>query len=62
MSEICTKMETSLVLCVSVSACIMNQSETVVDSVEVSEWVVDNVTIAERDCSEHHQLVINTAQ
>ena len=54
-------METSLVLCVSVSACIMNQSETVVDSVEVSEWVVDNVTIAERDCSEHHQLVINTA-
>ena len=53
-------METSLVLCVSVSACIMNQR--VVDSVEVSEWVVDNVTIAERDCSEHHQLVINTAQ
>ena len=60
MSEICTKMETSLVLCVSVSACIMNKR--VVDSVEVSEWVVDNVTIAERDCSEHHQLVINTAQ
>ena len=52
-------METSLALCVSVSACIMNKR--VVDSVEVSEWVVDNVTIAERDCSEHHQLVINTA-
>lgn len=54
-------METSLVLCVSVSACIMNQR--VVDSVEVSEWVVDNVTIAERETAvSHHQLVINTAQ